>query len=86
MNHNDRYGQVCKKSTHHLILCQCSSLVTEQVGNPAQLLWDRGASHRGSWDVLVSLDHPGVVGLAHVEVDSKTESNITVYYWFKSVY
>lgn len=54
------------------ILCQCSSLVAEQVFDATQLLWQRTGSDDCTRNPFVRLYLMGIYGFAHIEVDTKT--------------
>ena len=56
---------------HHLIPGECACLVGEEVLYPSEFLRDGTASYDRVGNGLVSLDHPGVDQLAHVQVDTQ---------------
>ena len=58
--------------TDHFILSESSSLVGEQELDSTQLLWYGAAADHCARDGPVSLDHPRVHHLSHVQVDPQT--------------
>lgn len=58
--------------THHFVLGEGTRLVGEKVWYSPQFLWDGGAPHDGTLDLLVPHDHEGIDDLTHVKVDTET--------------
>ena len=60
--------------THHFILSESTSLVSEEVLDSAQFFRDGTAADHCPWDGSISLDHPGIHHLPHVQIHTKTEA------------
>lgn len=63
-----------KLSHFHLILSQCSSLVTEQVLDTSQLFRESRGADDSIRNLSVRHNLPTIYCLAHVKIDSKTGS------------